>query len=155
MTKAQFMEQFARLSNEWPRAYGASKAEMFAKEFAGHEYGFFREVVDNLLRKFRYAPQVTDVWSMISEVSSKRFKRPENKIMPQRFSSTRGPDILPPAENRRRFKLLYQFMGDRELQQRDPDWLRRNIWPNETKQESEKKYGKIMLEDAISRKAIT
>lgn len=152
MTKDQFVEQFSRLQKEWPRSYGPSKQEMFAREFGGHEYPFFKAVIDSLLRKFRYAPQVTDVWSVISEVRSEMFREDrKNRTVEPKFNKEYTSD-LSKEENRRRFKLLHTFMGDRNLQKNDPDWLRRNIWPNETKEETERKYARILLEEAAWRK---
>ena len=152
MTKEQFIEQYSRLTAEWPRAYGESKAEMFAKEFAGHEYMFFARVVDQLLRKFRYPPQVTDVWSAITEVQGEMFKSDRKKNGP-RFKQ-HGGDCLPVKENLRRWNLLVRFISDRDFARRNPDWLRQNIWPNETREESQLKHSEVILEDAAYRSRI-
>jgi len=151
MNKEQFMEQFNRMSTEWPRAYGQSKAEMFAKEFGGHEYLFFKEVVDQLLRKSRYAPQVTDIWSTISEVQGSMFEKKRRRATTPQFKH-HGGDCLPPKENLRRWALLLRFVGNKDQALKDPDWLRQQIWPNESKEESEKKYAKIIQDDEIMRK---
>jgi hypothetical protein len=149
MTKDQFIEQFGRLQREWPKSYGTSKAEMFAREFAGHEYPFFTKVIDRLLTKFRYAPQISDVWSCISEVQSEMFKvdRKNRRNEPQ-FDRNYTSDLTR-AENLRRFKLLYTFIGDKQLQKKDPDWLRRKIWPNETPEETEAKYQEILRQERL------
>jgi CTP:phosphocholine cytidylyltransferase-like protein len=151
MTKDQFIEQFGRLQREWPKSYGTSKAEMFAREFAGHEYPFFTKVIDRLLTKFRYAPQISDVWSCISEVQSEMFKFDKKKQKGQPQFNNKYTSDLPMAENARRFKLLYTFLGDKYLQKTDPDWLRRNIWPNETPEETQRKYEEIERREALSR----
>ena len=150
MTQSEFNEQFTRLTDEWPRAYGASKKEMFAREFAGHEYWFFKKVIDQLLRKFRAPPQVTDVWSAISEVRGEINKVEDRAFKHPQFRN-HGGECLPPQENLRRWKLLTKFISDPRLRD-DPDWLRRNIWPNETKEESERKYAAIILQDATTNK---
>jgi hypothetical protein len=123
---------------------------MFAREFAGHEYPFFTKVIDRLLTKFRYAPQISDVWSCISEVQSEMFKtnRKKKSFEPE-FDRNYTSDISK-AENIRRFKLLGHFMGNPQLQRKDPDWLRRKIWPNETKEETEAKYQAIIRQEKLS-----
>lgn len=146
MTKEQFTEQFARLTAEWPRGYGESKAEMFAREFGGHEYEFFKKVIDQVLRRFRTPPQITELWSTISEVQQEMFKEKTRFRQPD-FTQAHMSDISP-QEQKRRWALLQRFISDKELQKRDPDWLRRNIWPNETPEQTEAKMRQIMLEDA-------
>ena len=90
MTEQQFEKQFKRMTDEWPRAYGASKKAIFAREFAGHEPEFFASVVDHLLMKFRAPPQANDVWAAISEVKSKFFRRPSQQFKPS-FNWTADP----------------------------------------------------------------
>jgi len=151
MTKEQFDEQFSRLTAEWPRAYGASKAEMFAQEFGGFEYPMFRKTVDQLLRKSKYPPQVTELWATSAEVQAQYNKQEGRAYIKPNFQS-HGGDCLPRHENLRRWKLLTHFVSNRKFAIENPDWLRQKIWPNETKEESEKKYASINLETAVRNK---
>ena len=110
MTHSEFINQFNRLSAEWPRGYGASKQQMFARNFAGLNLKFFSKVIDVLLERFRFAPQVADVHGVIGEM---RVTEAREKEVFKRGPEPEDPNdpILPTEENQRRMATLIRWMG--------------------------------------------